>query len=205
MAYEPSVYDGDIPHSLLEMAKQARMAALDIETTGLSWENSKIATCQLYVPNRRVAIMRVNGSFPHNLGLLLENRDICKVFHHAVFDLRFMAYNWPITVSNVVCTKIASKILSPTRKSHSLKALVGEYLGIQLDKSMQTSNWLAEQLSQEQLKYAAEDVLYLPDLFRILQGELEHAGRWPLAKASFDYLPTRVRLDILGSGDVFTY
>jgi ribonuclease D len=200
-----SVYYADIPLSMVETAREVGAAALDIETSGLDWKEDRIATCQVYVPDRELAVVRVDGSVPKNLGLLLGDQSVCKLFHHAMFDLRFMAYKWSVQVQRVRCTKIASKILSPSKGSHSLKPLVREYLGVELDKTMQTSDWLVQDLSQEQLEYAAGDVFYLPLLFDLLQDGLRAVGRWSLAQASFQYLPIRVQLDILGSGDVFTY
>lgn len=203
--YDVAISIGDIPAFAISEARHAGSIAWDIETSGLDWKYDKICTCQVFIPNSRVFLIRVCDSIPYNLKMLLNDEHVCKVFHHAPFDLRFMTYHWSTEVQNVVCTKIASKILAPEMNDHSLKNLLERYLGIYLDKKMQTSNWLCEKLTEEQLIYAVRDVLYLPTLFNELKCSLICCDRWALADASFDYLPTRVKLDVLGSGDVYLY
>jgi len=196
---------GDISGSAIEKARRARLIAWDIETSGLDWKNNRIGTCQVYIPGDKIYIVLINDCTPHNLKLLLTNNDICKIFHHATFDLRFMTHNWSIKTQNVVCTKIASKILNPSMKDHSLKNILSQYLGITISKEMRLTNWTTSNLSSNQIKYAATDVFYLPRLFDALKYALINCDRWDLAEASFAYLPTRVELDILGSRDVFIY
>lgn len=203
--YDVAISIGDIPEFAISEARHAGSIAWDIETSGLDWKYDKICTCQIFVPDSHVFVIRVCDSIPLNLKLLLNDKHVCKVFHHAPFDLRFMTYHWSTEVKNVACTKIASKILDPQKNDHSLKTILERYLGINIDKNMQTSNWLCENLTEEQLIYAVRDVLYLPRLFGMLKRELICCDRWTLAEASFDYLPTRVKLDVLGSGDVFLY
>ena len=200
-------YTGDISCSEVHAARQAGLVGWDIETSGLDWRIDQIATCQIFIPNLDVYLIQRGESMeaPPNLRSLLSDPMVIKVFHHAMFDLRFMASKWGFEAKNVVCTKIASKLLDPFEDDHSLKHVLQKYLQVNIDKGPRVSNWLTESLSQEQLDYAASDVLYLPRLFNYLKTELEHLDRWHLAEASFSYLPIRVQLDILGAGDVFSY
>ncbi len=195
----------DIPHSLVQEARKIGAVALDIETSGLNWKEDQIGTCQLFIPSGKLLLIHIGSTAPKNLCTILQDSEITKIFHHAMFDLRFISYKWPIHSTNIVCTKIASKIISPSSKQHSLKDLLNAYLSIQIDKKMQTSDWLSNKLTEEQILYAVKDVYYLPNLYKVLKEELKKLDRWRLAQASFDYIPTRVQLDILEAGDVFQY
>lgn len=197
--------EGDIPQSALEEAKRTSLIAWDIETSGLDWKQDHIATCQILIPRSRVFVVRINGVQCKNLESLLQDASIQKVFHHAMFDLRFLYSRWSVSAKNVVCTKIASKILNPEQKDHSLKHILQQNLGIALQKGLATSNWLVQDLTSEQVNYAALDVLYLPELFQSLREKLINCGRWSVAERCFDFLPTQVQLDVLGAKDVFGY
>jgi len=184
----------------------APLLACDIETSGLNWRTDRIATVQIYAPGFPVAIIRANGKPPHRLLELLAEPRIPKVFHHAMFDLRFLAHQWNAATANVRCTKIAAKLLHPTEpQKQSLQPLVAAYLGITVDKSEQLSNWEARRLSRKQLRYAATDVAILPSLYAALHDALVARNLWSLAAACFDHIPTRVALELGGFGDVFTY
>lgn len=200
-----SIHIGDLSSFAMENAKQFKLIAWDIETSGLDWKRDVIGTCQIYFPDSHVHIVQINNTAPSHLKELLNDSGICKLFHHAMFDLRFMVSYWSIEVQNVACTKIASKILTPSMENHSLKNIVKKYLGIRLDKMLQTSNWLESNLTKEQINYAVSDVIYLPELFTILKQKLLSKERWTLAEACFSYLPVKVKLDILGIKDVFQY
>src|SRR5271169_6968767 len=107
-------------------------------------------------------VIRVNGSVPYHLRAIVEDASIRKILHHAMFDLRFLAHHWGVVPANIACTKIASKLAEPHApcEEHSLAPLLRRYLGLELDKSQQTSGWTGE-LSAEQVRYAADDVRYL--------------------------------------------
>jgi len=203
---EIEVAKGDLPYDYLKGALNSGIVALDLETSGLDWKKDRIATCQLYTPALSVMIVRIGKTIPGNLKLLLAEASVRKVFHHAMFDLRFMAYHWQVSPESIACTKIASKLLDPgNRSEHSLKPLLKNYIGVEIDKTQQLSNWLSRTLSKEQLTYAALDVVYLLPLFSTLRKELEIKGLWDLATACFAHLPTRVQLDLLGFQDVYAY
>ena len=180
--------------------------AWDIETSGLDWSKERIATCQLYRPRGIAALVRIHDGVPPNLARLLGTPKVKKVFHHATFDLRFLAFHWGCEIKNVACTKIASKILTiDPQSSHKLQDLLSLHLGVDIPKGFAKSNWFSSELSTDQLSYAFDDVLFLPRLLATLKRDLKAANKWKLALASFHYLPTRVQLDIQRSGDVFTY
>jgi ribonuclease D len=143
----------------MEGIARVGIVAWDIETSGLDWRSERIGTCQLYAPGQPPCLVQLRGKLPERLRLLLNDPEVTKLFHHALFDLRFMAHHWKATPQNIICTKIAAKILNPSGKGHSLASLVGRYLNVTLDKRLQTSDWLAEQLTPEQIQYAVRDVL----------------------------------------------
>jgi ribonuclease D len=197
----------DIPDSYLKNALSSGVVAWDIETSGLDWRTNEIGTCQLYTPSDSVAvIVQTNRNIPKRLGLLLSSGSVRKVFHHAMFDLRFMAHHWKVSPRNIACTKIASKLLDPSGGGeHSLLPLLRNHLGIEIDKGQQRSNWLSKKLTEAQLSYAVNDVIYLVPLLTMLEKDLDSRGLLGLARACFDHIPTRVQLDLLGYSDVYNY
>jgi ribonuclease D len=107
----------------------------------------------------------------------------------------------------VYCTKIASRLVRTYTDRHGLKDLVAEVLNVNLSKQQQSSDWGADKLTEQQVAYAASDVLHLHALRTHLDGMLARAGRADLAAACFDFLPTRARLDLLGweDEDIFAH
>jgi ribonuclease D len=155
-----------------------------------------------------VVIVSLGEEPPSRLKELLENPAVEKVFHHAPFDLRFMVHDWKAQPMSIRCTKVASKLLDPgaPNEAHSLQQLSLRYLGIRLNKgTVRTSDWLAQELTDEQLEYAAGDVLHLPALLAALEGELGKAGLRRLYDACCSFLPARVSLELGGYPDVFAY
>lgn len=188
-------------------ARDNKQIAWDIETSGLDWGSDVIATCQIHVPGKGTEIIRVGRKTPARLRELLMSEQVVKIFHHAAFDLRFMRYRWNVIPQRVTCTKVLSKILFPTAapSEHSLKPILLRHLGVELDKSSQTSNWLAPKLDEQQLAYAARDVEFLIPLYEHLMDLARDKGLADIAERSFAYIPTRVETDLLGCGDVFSY
>ncbi|MFD4434124.1 ribonuclease D [Nocardia sp. NPDC058497] len=203
-----SLFDLDLDERFLSLCRTARQVAWDIETSGLDWKKDRIATCQVAAQGE-VAVVRFGDNLgrPTRLARLLEDPTVVKVFHHAPFDLRFMGFQWLVSPRSVACTKIASKILEPGLDSgdHSLMQVLNRRLGIQISKEQQRSDWFAEQLTAAQLEYAAEDVRHLAALFEDEIGEAKRRGLDGLLQRCFDFLPSRVELDILGAGDVYAY
>ena len=199
--------EGDISAAFEGAVRDAGVVAWDIETSGLDWRLDRIATCQLHVPDVGTQIIRVDERRPDRLRELLISEHVLKVFHHAPFDLRFMRHHWKAEARRVACTKILSKIVRPEaeNRDHSLKPTLERFLGVVLDKSQQTSDWLSPVLTQDQLTYAARDVVYLLPLLGKLMQEARASGVADIAERTFDYLPVRVETDIRGCGDVFDY
>jgi ribonuclease D len=204
---EVDLVEGDVSSDFESAVRDAAIVAWDIETSGLEWRLDRIGTCQLYVPDVGAQVIRMNGHQPERLRELLMSEHVRKVFHHAPFDLRFMRYHWKASARSVACTKILSKIVRPEAggQEHSLKPTLERFLGVVLDKSQQTSNWLSARFTAEQLTYAVRDVEYLVPLLDTLMDEARANGVADIAERTFEYLPTRVETDIRGCGDVFAY
>lgn len=137
-----------------------------------------------------------------NLKGLLGDPAVTKLFHFARFDLATIQHHLGVTCRPVYCTKVASKLARTFTDRHSLRDLCRELLGVDLSKQQQSSDWGAAKLSDEQLRYAASDVLYLHRLRIILDDMLDREGRQALAQDCFDFLPSRAALDLAGWGDV---
>src|SRR3990172_3087677 len=97
MMSQPCQTRGDLPEAGLEAARRVGRVCWDIETSGLDWREESIATCQLYVPDGVVYIVQVRDDSQPNLRKLLEDEQVLKIFHHAMFDLRFMVHHWKVT------------------------------------------------------------------------------------------------------------
>ena len=124
-----------------------------------------------------------------------------KIFHFARFDLAILQKTFNIEIENIYCTKIASKIARTYTDTHGLKVLIKEFFNIDISKKEQSSYW-GDNITEEQLKYASNDVLFLHKIKEKLDKILENEGRKQLAVDCFKFLPTRVRLDLMGWLDV---
>ena len=198
---------GDLSPEFVEAAYANGRVAWDIETTGLDWKSESIATCQLHIPGFGTEIVNISSNPPANLCRILGDAGITKVFHHAVFDLRFMCSKWNVIPSNIQCTKVMAKILHPEKPStfYSLKALLSSELGVDIFKDLQTSDWMTKNLSAAQIKYAADDVTYLFPLIEQMTIQANAMNLESIVSASFTYLPIRVQTDLAGSGDIYSY
>ncbi|MFN3868566.1 MAG: ribonuclease D, partial [Hyphomicrobiaceae bacterium] len=107
-----------------------------------------------------------------------------------------------IDVAPVYCTKIASKLARTYTDRHGLKDLAAELVGVEMSKQQQSSDWGADTLSEQQIAYAASDVLYLHAMKERLDAMLAREGRTALAAAAFQFLPTRAALDLAGFEDM---
>ena len=202
------VMRGDLPGDLADAFARSSRIAWDIETTGLDWRQERIGTCQLFSETVGVAVIGIGQDRPAGLAALLEDSSVEKVFHHAPFDLRFMASAWRVSPAAIRCTKVASKILNPEapNETHSLQRLVGRYLGVKLPKgAVRVSDWSAADLTDEQIRYAANDVVHLPRLLDAMEQALRVSGREDLYAACCAFLPARVTLELGGYPDVFSY
>ena len=142
-----------------------------------------------------------------NLKAVLADPARVKLYHFARFDLAAIEYYLGVMAAPVFCTKIASKLTRTYTDRHGLKNLVSELLGIDLSKQQQSSDWGAPELNEAQREYAASDVRYLHRLAAVFEQRLIREGRLEIARACFDFLPTRARLDLAGwaDRDIFTH
>ncbi|WP_210650311.1 ribonuclease D [Nocardioides sp. SYSU D00065] len=203
-----TLVEGDLPGDLVAALRAERVVAVDTETSGLDWRDSKVQICQLYSPSSGAVVLRNVRGVPSGLAAVMSDPDVLKVFHFAPFDLRFLLAGWQVTVDSVACTKAASKLLHPTQPAgeHSLARLAARYLDVTLDKgAVRTSDWGASTLTDEQLTYAVADVMYLPELLNTLTQKLAAAG---LTKDYWDvcrYMPVGARLEVAGIPNPLTY
>ena len=142
-----------------------------------------------------------------NLKALLSDSNRLKLYHFARFDLGIMSAYLGVMAAPVYCTRTASRLVRTYTDRHGLKDLIKELLNIDVSKQQQTSDWGAEELSDAQREYAASDVRYLHQLKEKLDKRLERENRVELAKACFDFLPTRALLDVAGwpEQDIFAH
>lgn len=202
------VCDRDLTDEQLAAYLAADAIAVDTETMGLLPQRDRLCLVQLCDPQSRVSVIRIARGQKEapNLKQLLEAPNAVKVFHFARFDLATLRYHLDIHVAPVFCTKIASKLARTYTPRHGLKEAVKELVGVELDKTEQSSDWgNAEHLSDAQLRYAANDVLYSLSLRQKLEQMLKREERWELALQCFDCLPVFVTLDLLQYRDLFEH
>jgi ribonuclease D len=137
-----------------------------------------------------------------NLVRLMGDASVMKLFHFARFDLATIRKYLGVMPRPCYCTRTASKLVRTYTDKHGLKDLVKELLNVDLSKEQQSSDWGAQDLTEKQLAYAANDVAYLHQLRSSLDVMLAREGRTGLAQACFDFLPTRAELDLAGWADV---
>lgn len=137
-----------------------------------------------------------------NLKKLLLDKNRCKIFHYARFDLAAIRKYLGIDLENIFCTKISSKLVRTYTDAHGLKDLCRELLSVQISKQQQSSYWGRLDLTAEQKEYAARDVLYLHQLRATLQDMLLAENRLDIAKQIFKFLPIRANLDLVGWNDI---
>jgi ribonuclease D len=183
--------------------------AVDTETLGLNVNRDRLCLVQLSGGDGSAHLVQFDGSdyaAPH-LKALLTDPSIVKIFHYARFDIAVLEKNLGVVTAPIYCTKIASKLVRTYTDRHGLKDLVGELVGIELSKQQQSSDWAARDLTQQQLAYAASDVLHLHALKAKLDAMLVREGRQAFADAAFGFLTTRAKLDLAGFGeeDIFSH
>ena len=178
----------------------AEIVAIDSETTGLSLVRDRLCLVQLSVGDGNAHILKFeNGEYNcPNLKKLLINQKVLKLFHFGRFDMAMFYKFLGVMPTPVFCTKIASKLVRTYTDRHGLKELVKELVQADLKKEQQSSDWASDNLSSEQLEYAANDVLFLHKIKAQLETMLRREGRMALAEGCFSYLPTRVLLDLGG-------
>ena len=198
------LYKGDLPADL----DLGSIIAVDSEAMGLNPERDALCVVQISSGDGKAHVVQLARDFDcPNLKKLLSDPDVLKIFHFARFDVAMMQKWLGITCAPVWCTKIASKLARTYTDRHGLKDVTREIVGVNMDKSQQSSDWGADSLSDQQLHYAASDVLHLHKIREGLLAMLEREGRAELAQACFDFLPVRAALDLEGwrDNDIFSH
>lgn len=187
---------GDLPAGL----SFGNSVAIDSETMGLNPWRDRLCVVQLSAGDGTAHVVQLpQGQYDApNLKALLTDPAVTKIFHFGRFDIAVLQQYLGVVTAPVYCTKIASKLVRTFTDRHGLKDLCKELLNIELSKQQQSSDWGADTLSDEQLKYAASDVLYLHEMKEKLDVMLAREGRTDLAKACFEFLPSRALLDLAG-------
>jgi ribonuclease D len=196
---------GDLP----DLARYTDSAAIDTETMGLNPHRDRLCVVQLSPGDGTADVVQIakgQKSAP-NLEKLLADATVTKIFHYARFDVAALYNAFGVMTQPVYCTKIASRLVRTYTDRHGLKDLVRELVGVDLSKQQQSSDWGAETLTDAQLAYAASDVLHLHELRKKLDANLAREGRTEIAKACFEFLPTRALLDLSGwpETDIFAH
>ena len=195
------LHKGDLPDGVLAGASAV---AVDSETMGLRLGRDPLCVVQLSDGGGDAHMVQLDRATYHapNLKRLLADPAVLKIFHFGRFDIAMFQRHLGVTAAPVYCTKIASKLARTYTDRHGLKDLTKELLGVDMSKAQQSSDWGADTLSEEQLAYAASDVLHLHALMARLDRMLVREGRQTLARACFDFLPHRALLDGAGWEDV---
>lgn len=200
-----NLYNGDLPAGLTF----PNGIAIDTETMGLNPHRDRLCLVQISGGDDVAHLVQFgadNYAAP-NLKALLDDPSVGKIFHFARFDVAVLNKYLGIDVKPIYCTKIASKLARTYTDRHGLKDLCSELLGIELSKQQQSSDWGSAELTDNQLAYAASDVLHLHKLKQKLDEMLEREGRTAYAKAAFEFLPIRAKLDLVGfdETDIFAH
>jgi ribonuclease D len=200
------LHQGDLPADALAGAASV---AIDSETMGLRLGRDPLCVVQLSDGQgdaHLVQLDRLTYDAP-NLKRLLTDPAVTKIFHFGRFDIAMFYLHLGVVTAPVYCTKIASRLARTYTDRHGLKDLTKELTGVDLSKAQQSSDWGAAKLSDDQIAYAASDVLHLHALRARLDVMLAREGRDGLARACFEFLPHRALLDVAGweDADIFAH
>jgi ribonuclease D len=184
--------------------------AIDTEALGLNSFRDRLCLVQITGGNNLVYIVHFDSKSDYdskNLKKLLANDKIVKIFHYARFDVALLQKTFNVKINNIYCTKIASKIARTYTDAHGLKAIVKEFFNVDISKKEQSSYWGGDEVNEEQLKYASNDVLYLHKIKEKLDKILENENRKELVDECFKFLQTRIKLDLSGwtNCDIFSH
>ena len=193
MSNNIKLHKNDLPDDL----ELGNLIAVDGEFMGLNVRRDPLCLIQLSSGNSEAHIIqfdRKNYDCP-NLKKLLTDENITKIFHYGRADLAHIKYYLKTETNNILDTKIASKLARSYSDNHSLKTLIKEFINIDISKQFQSSDFGGE-LSPAQLKYCANDVIYLHKIHEELNKILERENRIDLYKDCLKFLKIRVNLDL---------
>ena len=187
------LHKNDLPDDL----DLGNLIAVDGEFMGLNIRRDPLCLIQISSGNSDAHIIqldRMNYKAP-NLINVLQNDKITKIFHYGRADLAFIKYYLKTETNNILDTKIASKLSRSYSDNHSLKTLIKEFINVDISKQFQSSDFGGE-LTPAQLKYCANDVIYLHKIHEQLNKILIRENRFELYKECLKFLKTRVDLDL---------
>ena len=198
MSVDIKVQKNDLPEDL----NLGNTVAIDGEFMGLNVQRDPLCLIQVSSGNSDAHIVQLDRKTYNapNLINLLSNKNITKIFHYARADLAHIKYYLKTEVENVKCTKISSKLGRSYSDSHSLKTLIKEFINIDISKQFQSSDF-GGKLTPSQLKYCANDVIYLHKIHEELNKILVRENREDLYKKCLMFLKTRVDLDLASFKD----
>jgi len=196
--------------ALKELEKHSNLA-IDTEGTGLQIPHrDKLSLIQISTGNNDAYICqpnRKNYKAP-NIVKILENNKITKIGHYLRYDVSGLQYFLKCNIENIFDTKIASRLCRTYTQNHGLKDLVLEFCGKKLDKRLGSSDWNKDldKLSDGQLQYCSNDVIYLHKIKEDLNKMLIRENRFELYKSCIQFLKTRIKLDQQGfTEDIFSH
>lgn len=199
------LHRGDLP----DLSRYKGAVAIDTETLGLNPNRDRLCVVQLSPGDGSADVVQIPAGKVNapNIAKLLADPARQKIFHFARFDLAVLYKNLGVMAQPVYCTKIVSRLTRTYTDRHGLKDLARELIGLDMSKQQQSSDWGADALSEAQVTYAASDVLYLHEIKAKLDEMLRREKREALAEACFNFLPTRVALDLGGwpEADIFSH
>tara|TARA_Y100001978_G_scaffold113_1_gene101 strand:- start:1607 stop:2248 length:642 start_codon:yes stop_codon:yes gene_type:complete len=201
-------FKNDLSENIYKRYENSKYLAVDTEAMGLIHGRDRLCLIQICNEDNLISCIKIDMCVYNspNIKNLFENQNILKIFHFARFDVAALKANLKIDTQNIFCTKIASKLARTYTNKHGLKDLILEMLGVDLDKSSQSSDWGNENnLSQEQINYAANDVRYLIDAMRELNIILKREGRYELARRCFEAIFVHSELDINHYSNIFDH
>jgi ribonuclease D len=201
MNFQPDLTDVD-----LNRLVEAKIVAVDCEMGGLNPYRDSLYLVQLCDPNGTVNFIKTrNWLSATNLKELFASTDVKKVFHFAIMDCGFILNHCKVLIQNPYCTKIASKLARTNSNTHSLRAILEDLLRVTPDKTLQTSFWGWDEITKEQLEYAANDVRYLLTIRQRLEEILTVKGMLPTGISYIDmntlcqgFIPSLVHLWVSG-------
>ena len=193
MNIDIKLYKNDLPDDL----KLGNVLAIDGEFMGLNVRRDPLCLLQISSGNSDAHIVQFDRSSykAPNLVKILTDESITKIFHYGRADLAHIKYYLKVDTKNILDTKIASKLARSYSDSHSLKTLIKEFINIDISKQFQSSDFGGD-LTSAQLKYCANDVIYLHQIHKKLTNILEREKRINLYYDSLKFLKTRVDLDL---------
>ena len=193
MSIDIKLHKSDLPDDL----ELGNVIAVDGEFMGLNVGRDPLCLIQVSSGNNDAHIVQLDRSNYHapNLVKILANSEVVKIFHYGRADLAHIKYYLKTDTINILDTKIASKLARSYSDNHSLKTLIKEFANVDISKAFQNSDFGGE-LTQAQLKYCANDVIYLHKIHSELEKILNREKRIDLYKNCLKFLKTRVDLDL---------